>query len=247
MQLKSTSKIYKMGDQEVRALDDVSLDIFSGDYLAIIGPSGSGKSTLMHLLGCLDKPTSGQILLDGTDVGKASSAQLAALRCNKVGFVFQNYNLLSKLDVYQNVELPLLYGGVSRGERKKRISQALASVGLSDRIHHRPTQLSGGQCQRVAIARALVNRPRIILADEPTGALDSHNGALILNLFDELQKNGNTIALVTHDLHVASHAKKKIVMKDGKIDEVILNPKTLESGDDSCEIRDGEPQTGAER
>lgn len=217
-ELTDVRKIYPTGEGgEVRALDGITLEIGECEYLAIIGPSGSGKSTLMHLLGCLDLPTSGKIILDGVDITRASASKLSHLRNQKVGFVFQSYNLLPKLNVYENAELPLIYAGIGKAERKKRVERALEAVGLAHRSRHRPGQLSGGQAQRVAIARALVNRPKIILADEPTGALDSKTGENILQLFHDLSLAGHTIAVVTHDLKVAAAARRRISILDGKI------------------------------
>ena len=217
IELHHISKIYKMETQEVRALDDVSLDIQEGEYLSIIGPSGSGKSTLMHLLGCLDNPTSGKIILDGIDVSSASNTRLSRLRNEKLGFVFQSFNLLPRLNILENTELPLVYSGIPHSERRPRALEALSAVGLNDRADHRPSQLSGGQCQRAAIARALVNRPKLILADEPTGALDSKTGETILQLFRDLHRQGNTVALVTHDPEIAAETPRKIQLLDGRI------------------------------
>jgi putative ABC transport system ATP-binding protein len=199
VEIRNVSKIYHLGGEEIRALDDVSLDIEGSDFISIIGPSGSGKSTLMQILGCLDTPTCGTINLDGTMIQNATPRQLAAIRNRKIGFVFQFFNLLPKLNVLQNVELPMVYGGVSGRERHERALKALELVDLANRNKHRPSQLSGGQQQRVAIARALVNDPKIIFADEPTGNLDSHTGELILQLFRKLSTEGRTIILVTHD------------------------------------------------
>ncbi len=217
IELKEVTKIYRVGDQEIRALDGVSLSIEAGDYMAIIGPSGSGKSTLMHLLGCLDIPTTGTVRLDGADISHAGGDQLAEVRNSMIGFVFQSFNLLPRLTVVENVEMPLVYGGVSAAARRSQALEAIASVGLSDRVNNKPAQLSGGQCQRVAIARALVNRPKIILADEPTGALDSKTGQTILQLFRELSQQGNTIAIVTHDQKIAMEPPRRIEIQDGKI------------------------------
>ena len=217
VELRNVSKIYYLGGEEIRALDDVSLDIESGEFISIIGPSGSGKSTLMHILGCLDSPTKGTITLDGTMIQDASSAQLARIRNQKIGFVFQFFNLLPKLNVLQNVELPMIYSGVSARERRQRAIKALEMVDLQNRMKHRPMQLSGGQQQRVAIARALVNNPRIVFADEPTGNLDSHTGEAILALFRKLSQEGRTIALVTHDPEIAAVTPRKIEIRDGKI------------------------------
>jgi len=217
IELRDVRKIYRLGEIEIRALDGVSLEIFEGEYTAIVGPSGSGKSTLMHILGCLDRVSTGYVRIDDVDVSRAGGDTLAKTRNEKIGFVFQSFNLLPRLNVLENVELPLVYSGVVRSERRKRALEAVAAVGLSDRINNRPNQLSGGQCQRVAIARALVNRPRIILADEPTGALDSKTGRTILDLFRELSQRGHTVALVTHDPKVAAEAGRQIVISDGKI------------------------------
>src|SRR2546430_652814 len=215
--LRSVSKIYHLGGEEIRALDDVSLDIHAGEFISIIGPSGSGKSTLMHILGCLDSPTSGTIQLDGTTIHDASPRELARIRNQKIGFVFQFFNLLPKLNVLQNVELPMIYSGVSARERRQRALKALEMVDLQNRMKHRPMQLSGGQQQRVAIARALVNNPKIVFADEPTGNLDSHTGEAILALFRKLSQEGRTIALVTHDPEIAAVTPRKIEIRDGKI------------------------------
>src|SRR5437764_4728748 len=217
VELRNVSKIYHLGGEEIRALDDVSVDIDLGEFISIIGPSGSGKSTLMHILGCLDSPTKGTLKLDGTQIQDATAAQLARIRNQKIGFVFQFFNLLPKLDVLQNVELPMIYSGVSVRERKERAMAALKMVELENRSRHRPMQLSGGQQQRVAIARALVNNPKIVFADEPTGNLDSHTGELILQLFHRLSTEGHTIALVTHDPEIAAVTPRKIEIRDGKI------------------------------
>jgi putative ABC transport system ATP-binding protein len=217
VEIRNVSKIYHLGGEEIRALDDVSLDIEAGEFISIIGPSGSGKSTLMQIVGCLDTPSKGTILLDGTMIQDASPRQLAAIRNRKIGFVFQFFNLLPKLTVLQNVELPMVYGGVSGRERRERAFQALQLVDLANRSKHRPSQLSGGQQQRVAIARALVNDPKIIFADEPTGNLDSHTGELILQLFRKLSIEGRTIILVTHDPEIAAITPRRIEIRDGKI------------------------------
>src|SRR4030095_12747690 len=217
VELRNVSKIYHLGGEEIRALDDVSLDIYSGEFISIIGPSGSGKSTLIHILGCLDSPTKGTIKLDGTMIHDASSRELAGIRNRKIGFVFQFFNLLPKLNVLQNVELPMLYSGVSARERRERGVAALKLVDLENRSKHRPMQLSGGQQQRVAIARALVNDPKIIFADEPTGNLDSHTGEAILELFRKLSQEGRTIALVTHDPEIAAVTPRRIEIRDGKV------------------------------
>jgi putative ABC transport system ATP-binding protein len=224
VELRNVSKIYRLGDEEIRALDDISLDIEEGEFISIIGPSGSGKSTLMHILGCLDSPTKGTIQLDGVMIHNATSRQLAGIRNRKIGFVFQFFNLLPKLNVTQNVELPMIYSGIGAKERKQRAMAALEQVSLADRAKHRPSQLSGGQQQRVAIARALVNSPRIVFADEPTGNLDSHTGEAILTLFRKLSTEGRTIVLVTHDPEIAARTPRRIEIRDGKI-AIKVDPK----------------------
>ena len=217
VELRNVSKIYRLGDEEIRALDDVTLDIEGGEFISIIGPSGSGKSTLMHILGCLDSPTKGTICLDRVMIQDASPRELASIRNRKIGFVFQFFNLLPKLSVLQNVELPMIYSGISSKQRRERAMKALEAVGLANRAKHRPSQLSGGQQQRAAIARALVNDPRIIFADEPTGNLDSHTGDAILQLFRKLSQEGRTIELVTHDPEIAAVTPRRIEIRDGKI------------------------------
>ena len=217
LELRDVHKTYHLGGEEIRALDGVSLDIEAGEFISIIGPSGSGKSTLMHILGCLDSPSRGTIKLDGLMIEKATSRQLASIRNQKIGFVFQFFNLLPKLNVLQNVELPMIYAGASAKERRDRAMEALQLVQLENRAKHRPSQLSGGQQQRVAIARALVNSPRIVFADEPTGNLDSHTGEAILNLFRTLTQQGRTIVLVTHDPEIAALTPRRIEIRDGKI------------------------------
>ncbi len=217
IELRGVSKIYRVGEEEIRALDNVDLDIQEGEFISIIGPSGSGKSTLMHILGCLDSPTHGTIQLDGTMIQNATAVQLAGIRNRKIGFVFQFFNLLPKLNVLQNVELPMVYAGVATRERRDHAMKALKLVELENRSRHRPLQLSGGQQQRVAIARALVNNPKIIFADEPTGNLDSHTGEAILELFHRLSQEGRTIALVTHDPEIAAVTPRRIEIRDGKI------------------------------
>ncbi|MGZ4961385.1 MAG: ABC transporter ATP-binding protein [Limisphaerales bacterium] len=217
VELRNVSKIYHLGGEEIRALDDVSLDIEAGEFISIIGPSGSGKSTLMHILGCLDKPSRGTMLLDGIAIENASPAQLASVRNAKIGFVFQFFNLLPKLNVLQNVELPMVYSGKNAKQRREHAMEALKMVGLENRMKHRPMQLSGGQQQRVAIARALVNNPKIVFADEPTGNLDSKTGETILALFQQLSQEGRTVALVTHDDEIAARTPRRIEIRDGKI------------------------------
>jgi len=215
--LESLSKVYRVGDQEIRALDGVDLRIEEGEFIAIIGSSGSGKSTLMHLLGCLDTPTEGRMEICGKDLAKASSDELARVRNKEIGFVFQAFNLLPKLDVVSNIALPLIYAGVPSSERLARARKAAADVGLGERLSNRPPQLSGGQCQRVAIARALVNNPRILFGDEPTGNLDSATGRMILQMFDDLHASGKTIVLVTHDPAIAARSRRVIEISDGRI------------------------------
>jgi len=217
MELTNVSKIYKVDEVTVTALDNVSLKIENGDFISIVGPSGSGKSTLMHILGLLDKPTSGVVKLDGEEVSFKNDVKLASLRNKKIGFVFQSFNLLPRTTALANVELPLIYGGVSAKERHERSKEVLESVGLGQRTHHFPNQMSGGEKQKVAIARALINNPSIVLADEPTGNLDSKSGEEIMSIFKDLHKKGNTIVLVTHDLDIAGMTKKIIRVKDGKI------------------------------
>ena len=219
--LKDIYKIYNVGGEEVRALDGVDLTIKENEFLAIMGPSGSGKSTLMNMIGCLDTPTSGLYEFEGEKVHEMDDNQLASIRNRKIGFVFQTFNLLPKATAQHNVEIPLIYGNVRRDLRQAMAADALESVGLEDRMHHKPNELSGGQRQRVAIARALVNRPSIILADEPTGNLDSKSGTEILEIFDILYRAGNTIILVTHEDYIASHANRTIRLFDGKIQEDI--------------------------
>ena len=217
IELRNVTKRYRVGEQEIVALDGIDLDIAQGEFAAIIGPSGSGKSTLMHLLGCLDIPSSGTMHIDGIDVSRASGNRLAEMRNQKIGFVFQAFNLLPKFNVLQNVELPMIYSGTSAKMRRERALHAIERVQLTNRIRNTPLQLSGGQMQRVAIARALVNDPKIIFADEPTGNLDSQTGATILELFRELSEQGRTVVLVTHDHTIASKAPRRIEMRDGKI------------------------------
>jgi putative ABC transport system ATP-binding protein len=223
LSLRDVVKTYEMGADKVHALRGVSLDVARNEYIAIMGPSGSGKSTLMNVIGCLDVPTSGSYSLDGRAVAAMSENQLAEIRNRQIGFVFQTFNLLPRSDIFHNVELPLIYGGVGRAERRKRAEQAIARVGLSDRMKHKPTELSGGQRQRVAIARALVFNPAIILADEPTGNLDSKTGDEIMAVLDELHAAGQTIILVTHEDYIADHALRSVRLKDGSIESDVWN------------------------
>lgn len=218
LQLRDVVKTYVMGTEQVHALSGVSLDIDKNEYVAIMGPSGSGKSTLMNIIGCLDVPTSGSYSLDGEMVARKSEGELAEIRNRLIGFVFQTFNLIPRADIFHNVELPLVYGGVPKAERRDLAERAIEQVGLLDRMKHKPNELSGGQRQRVAIARALVFNPSIILADEPTGNLDSKTGDEIMGMFDELHDNGQTIILVTHEDHIASHALRTIRLRDGKIE-----------------------------
>jgi putative ABC transport system ATP-binding protein len=215
--IRDITKVYEMGEEKVHALSGVSVGVERGEYVAIMGPSGSGKSTLMNLIGCLDTPTSGSYILNGKEVARMTDDELAAIRNQEIGFVFQTFNLLPRTSAVQQVELPLVYGGLSRKERRERAIKALHAVGLADRMAHTPNEMSGGQRQRVAIARALINDPSILLADEPTGNLDSQTGAEIMGLFDELNSRGNTIVLVTHEEDIASHARRIVRLRDGKI------------------------------
>lgn len=215
--LTGITKVYQMGDQQVHALAGVSLQIMAGDFAAIMGPSGSGKSTLMNILGCLDRPSSGSYCLDNQEVAALTDDQLAKTRNKKIGFVFQNFNLLPRMSALQNVALPLVYGNVAKSDRLTRAAAALALVGLGNRLDHKPNELSGGQRQRVAIARALINDPTIIMADEPTGNLDSKSGEEIMDIFNELNTQGRTVILVTHEPEIADHAKRIILVRDGQI------------------------------
>ncbi|HHT73584.1 MAG TPA: ABC transporter ATP-binding protein [Firmicutes bacterium] len=217
LEAKGLTKVYHMGAEQVHALRGVSFTVESREYIAIMGPSGSGKSTLLHIVGCLDRPTSGELAIEDRDVRKATDNELAEIRNRKIGFVFQTFNLLPKATALENVELPLIYAGVRRRERRERAAAVLERVGLADRMGHRPSELSGGQRQRVAIARAIVTEPAFILADEPTGSLDTATGAQILDLFAELNSEGNTILLITHDEAVAARAQRVIRLLDGRI------------------------------
>jgi len=224
--IRGLQRVYQVGDSVVRALDGVDLDIDTNEYVAIMGPSGSGKSTLMNILGCLDTPSSGSYRLKDQEIAERTDDELAAIRNREIGFVFQTFNLLSRADALHNVELPLVYAGLKHEERRRRAKEALELVGLKDRITHKPNELSGGQRQRVAIARALVNKPSIILADEPTGNLDSRTGDEIMAAFEAIWRQGNTVILVTHEPDIAAHARRVVRMKDGRVesDQVNANP-----------------------
>ena len=218
IRLEDICRIYRVGSQEVRALDGVSLSVYKNEYVAIMGPSGSGKSTLMNILGCLDSPDSGRYVLNGVDVSEMDDGELADARNREIGFVFQSFNLLPRYNALENVALPMVYAGVPAGERREKAAQALKSVGLEDRMDHRPNELSGGQRQRVALARALINNPSIILADEPTGNLDTHTSVEIMRLFDEIYRNGNTVIVVTHEEDIAAYAHRVIRLRDGRVE-----------------------------
>jgi putative ABC transport system ATP-binding protein len=228
IRVEDLHKYYELGETRVHALRGVSLDIRPGDFVAIMGASGSGKSTFMNILGCLDRPSSGTYLLEGVDVSKYDKKALALIRNQKIGFVFQGFNLLARTTAQENTELPTLYTKISKEEREKRAAESLTMVGLTDRAHHFPSQMSGGQQQRVAIARALVNRPSILLADEPTGNLDSHTSVEIMEIFQRLNDNGLTIVLVTHEHDIAQFAKRVLVFRDGRIDLVTNRPRAHE-------------------
>lgn len=225
IKVKGLYKIYKTGTVEVQALKDINFEVKKGEFVSIMGTSGSGKSTLMNILGCLDKATKGNYILDGQNIAGLQDNKLAAIRNKKIGFVFQSYNLLSKTTALKNVELPMMYAGSSRNKRRKKAIELLDKVGLSDRIHHKPNELSGGQKQRVAIARALINNPSIILADEPTGNLDTKSGEEIMQIFQRLNDEGVTIVLVTHEPEIAEHTKRVVVFRDGRLieDKIVEN------------------------
>jgi len=216
IEFRDVSKIYHMGDEIIRAADHISFKIYKGEFIAIVGQSGSGKSTCMNIIGCLDVPSEGEYFLGGKNVGRMNTNQLAEIRNEMLGFIFQQYNLLPKLNLEENVEMPLMYAGVGKAERLKRATEALASIGLADKAKHLPNQLSGGQQQRVSIARALVGHPSVILADEPTGALDSKTGREVLKILQELHKAGNTVVLITHDNSIAATAQRIIRLEDGR-------------------------------
>lgn len=232
IQVKDLMKIYQMGTQEVRALNGVTFDVQENEYIAIMGPSGSGKSTMMNLIGCLDTPSSGTYILNGQDVSELEDSELAEVRNREIGFVFQTFNLLPRTDCLSNVELPLIYSGMKTADRHRRATETLQKVGLGDRIDHKPNELSGGQRQRVAIARALVNNPSIILADEPTGNLDTKTGEEIMMLFEELYRMGNTILVVTHENDIANHARRIIRLRDGVVEsDTQVKQPALENAD----------------
>lgn len=227
IEVKNLKKTYQMGQELIFALRDVSINIYKNEYVALMGPSGSGKSTLMNLIGCLDTPTAGEYILNGNRVGMMKDSELAAIRNKEIGFVFQTFNLLPRMSSLENVALPLLYAGYSKSERMEKAIKVLKSVGLGDRVHHKPNELSGGQRQRVAIARALVNDPAIILADEPTGNLDTKTSIEIMALFEEIHKNGNTVILVTHESDIARHVHRVIRMRDGLVESDMINEDIL--------------------
>lgn len=227
IEINEIKKFYQVGTEVVKALQGVSLSIAQGEYVAIMGPSGSGKSTLMNIIGALDTPTGGRYVLNGTDVSRLSDDSLAEIRNKEIGFVFQTFNLLPRYTALENAVLPLIYAGVSKYDRVERGKQVMESVGLSDRMYHRPNEMSGGQRQRVAVARALINKPSIILADEPTGNLDSKTSVDIMRLFDEIHKKGNTIILVTHEEDIAQHAHRIIRLRDGLIESDLVNEQVM--------------------
>ena len=223
IRLEDIRRIYRVGNQEVRALDGVSLSVFKNEYVAIMGPSGSGKSTLMNILGCLDSPSSGHYILNGVDVSEMEDGELADVRNREIGFVFQSFNLLPRYNALENVALPMVYAGVPARERMERAAAALESVALSERMDHKPNELSGGQKQRVALARALINNPSIILADEPTGNLDTHTSIEIMRLFEEIHSRGNTVIVVTHEEDIAAYARRIIRLRDGRVESDMEN------------------------
>jgi putative ABC transport system ATP-binding protein len=229
--IRDITKVYQMGQEQVHALSGVNLGVERGEYVAIMGPSGSGKSTLMNLIGCLDTPTSGSYVLNGREVARMTDDELAAIRNQEIGFVFQTFNLLPRTNALQQVELPLVYSGLARKERRERAVKALEAVGLGDRMNHQPNEMSGGQRQRVAVARALINDPSILLADEPTGNLDSQTGAEIMALFEDLNRRGNTIVLVTHEEDIAAHARRIVRLRDGKVLQDHANETVAAGGD----------------
>jgi len=228
--IRDITKVYQMGQEQVHALSGVTLGVERGEYVAIMGPSGSGKSTLMNRIGCLDTPTSGSYVLNGREVARMTDDELAAIRNQEIGFVFQTFNLLPRTTALQQVELPLVYSGLGRRDRRERAVKALESVGLGDRMTHQPSEMSGGQRQRVAVARALINNPSILLADEPTGNLDSQTGNEIMTLFEDLNRRGNTIVLVTHEEDIAAHARRIVRLRDGKVRDDMPNERPVVVG-----------------
>ncbi len=238
IELRDVRKLYPMGTEIVRALDGVSLDVYPNEYVAVMGPSGSGKSTLMNMIGCLDTPTDGSYLLRGHNVGEMADNELAEIRNREVGFVFQTFNLLPRVNCLQNVELPLIYSGKTRGQRRQMAEHALEQVGLSDRVTHKPNELSGGQRQRVAVARALVNNPALVLADEPTGNLDTKTGQEIMLLFETLYRRGNTMMVVTHEEEVAHHARRIVRLRDGLIESDIRVENPILANTDTSALLD---------
>ena len=219
LDMKDIVKTYRMGDEDQVVLKGVNLEVHKGEFISILGPSGSGKSTMMNIIGCLDTPTSGSYILDGRDISDQSQKQLARIRSKEIGFIFQSFQLLPRLNARENVELPLIYAHVSPGERRERAEEMLRRVGLEEKMFHKPNQLSGGQQQRVAIARALANHPTILLADEPTGALDQNTGKQVMNLFKELNEEGHTIIMITHDVNIAKYANRIVKILDGNLSE----------------------------
>jgi len=232
-ELNNIFKDYMQGKEPVPVLKDISLSVDDGEYVAIMGPSGSGKSTLMNIIGCLDKQTKGSFIFDGSDIMKCSDKQLSDIRNTKIGFVFQNFNLLPRQSALENVELPLLYAGLSRKRRREMAKEALHRVGLEDRMNFNPTQLSGGQKQRVAVARAIINRPKLLLADEPTGALDTKSGDDVMELFEELNKDGVTIVMITHEPEIAEHAKRVMYIRDGELHSGAFNSRVKKEEEES--------------
>lgn len=230
---KELKKVYILGPTRVEALKSITMDIYPNEYVALMGPSGSGKSTLMNVLGCLDTPTSGEYWLNHTNVSTMTDNELAAVRNKEIGFVFQTFNLLPRLSALENVALPLIYGGVSRSKRIERAKEVLDSVGLADRVHHKPNELSGGQRQRVAIARALVNNPSILLADEPTGNLDTKTSVEIMGIFEKLHEAGNTIIIVTHEPEISAHAHRIVRLRDGLVESDYKNESVIKADDPS--------------
>ena len=231
LELKGITKDYRMGDTTMRVLHGIDCEVKRGEYVAIIGPSGSGKSTLMNIIGCLDRPTGGTYHLNGTDVSRLADDELARIRNREIGFIFQSFNLLARQDALHNVMQPLVYRGMRIAERRRRATEALSNVGLADRLHHRPNQLSGGQRQRVAVARALVGEPALILADEPTGNLDSRTSTEIMRLFDELNSRGHTLVIVTHEPDIAQHTQRIIRLHDGNVESDTRTDKAKEPSD----------------